>query len=516
LREHLSKNSSLSFVRGSTEKDSLDTIQLSEKSFDKLSKFFTSSNNDEKIVAKEVVEVSSGGEGISTVENNIEEGIVVEAVIPEITDIDGFVKKVLSEMIPTLISYDSFNDELPGEVVVSEISKYPAVLDFEKIFEVNFLDVVKEGGRSIPREEERLSNEASDNLNGYWKQKLDENSKYNFRVKINNREPVETSMIQFLIDQDDGEPLYMEHKSKGFRWFSAFNLRLRASGVKKNELSKLLIMIDEPGQGLHEKAQRNAKLILEELASKGAQIVYSTHHPNLIGIEAGEFARIRLVTNTKKSGTKVMTVSQFASKIRKGAKDTLSPIITAMGMHSVQTLIDAKRLNVVVEGISDHYYLSAFKKLLAKDDNLYFLPSCGASNVPNLVSILVGWGFRYKAIFDDDPGSGRKCYNLLKKEFYEKNDALAHQHILKLKEKNGIEDIFDPKDFYKFVLNESYPTTGLKILNSKLAEDKKELYARIFLEKVENGDVSLSGNSIKNINEIFDWLYDKFSISASD
>ncbi|PCI19313.1 hypothetical protein COB64_04050, partial [Candidatus Wolfebacteria bacterium] len=143
-----------------------------------------------------------------------------------------------------------------------------------------------------------------------------------------------------------------------------------------------------------------------------------------------------------------------------------------------------------------------------------FLPACGVTNVPHLVSILIGWGLDYKAVFDDDPGAGRKAYNLLKKNFYENDDDLAHEHILKITDCNGIEDILSPSDFYKYVLNKSVPESGPASPNSKLVGDKKELYGRMFLDNIlGEGEVILNSDSIQKIETIFEWIYDKFAIT---
>lgn len=502
LKRYLQKNPIVGFVRGDTEEDDFEKVYFTKETAESLSKFFP-----EQTEKKENEETNSNQNKEADNGNRNNESS------PAITTIDGLEEFLFNET-RNFVFYDAFSDLLPGVVTIEKIKEYPAVLDFEKVFNTNFTEIVKQDERTIGREELRLHKEASDNLNIHWKQKLEQGGKYNFNVKIGQQADVNQSKIEFKIDRDDGDPLFMEQKSKGFRWFSAFNLKLRALGVEEVKIKNLVILIDEPGQGLHEKAQRDVKLVLEELAQEnGAQIIYTTHHPNLIGTEGKEFARIRVVSNTKDIGTKVETVAQFASRADRGAKDSLSPLITAMGIHSIGSLLDEKRLNVVVEGISDHYYLTAFRKLLNKNDRLYFLPACGVNNVPNLVSVLIGWGFNYKAVFDDDAKSGRTAYNLLKKEFYEDDDDLAHQHIHKIKDCNGIEDILGPKDFYKFVLNETFPKGGAKEKNSKLTEDKKELLARLFLERVENNEVELSQISINKIDEVFSWLYERFNIA---
>jgi len=495
LKNYLQRNSILEFVRGKNDsKDikDLEKIYLNENTKEELKKFFVG----EKPAPNPEQQSAEAADTDTT----------------QIVGLDDLENLLISEL-RQFIFYDTFKDLLPGVVVISEIEKFPAVLDFQKVFKVNFADEVMKEERAITRTELRLNKDASDDLNTYWKQKIEEGGKYNFSVKINTQQPPEaTSKIEFKIDRDDGDPLYMEQKSKGFCWFSAFNLRLKSLGIEEATINKLVILIDEPGQGLHEKAQKDVKTVLEELSTKGAQVIYTTHYPNLIGVEGKEFARIRLVSNTKNDGTKIDTVSQFASKGQAGSLDTLSPVITAMGMCSIGSLIDANRCNVVVEGISDHYYLEAFKKILNKNQRLYFLPACGVNNVPNLASVLIGWGFDSKAVLDDDPQSGRRAYNLLKNEFYEKNDEIAHEHIFKIKDCNGIEDVFGVKDFYDFVLNQPLSKKGREI-NSKMVEGRKEILAIMFLEKAIKEKINLSKESLVKINEIFNWLYEKFSLT---
>lgn len=488
LKKYLQKNPIVSFRRGSIEEDDNEDIEFTPETRTEMQQFYPESE-------EETAEVEEGKEEEDT---------------PSVSTLDELEEYIYGES-RSFTFYDSFTDLLPGVVTVADIPKHPAVKDFEKVFNVNFAEAIKLDERAIGRTEMRLNRTASDNLNKYWKQRLEEGGKYNFSIKIVPQTDPNLSRIEFKIDREDDDPLFVEQKSKGFQWFSAFNLRLRALGVEESSIRNLIILIDEPGQGLHEKAQKDVKLVLEELAQKkGAQIIYTTHHANLIGTEGTEFARLRVVSNSKELGTKVQTPAQFASRSDQGAKDALSPVITAMGIHSISSVLDSQRLNVVVEGISDHYYFTAFKKLLGKSDRLYFLPACGATNVPNLVSVLLGWGCNYKAVFDDDPKTGRAVYTLLKNEFYEKSDELAHEHILKIKDCYGIEDLLGKKDFFKFVLDKPISRSAEK--NSSLAGGKKELLARLFLERVESGSVTLTKESTKKIEEVFEWLYNKFHI----
>lgn len=492
LKKYLTDNPEVSFVRGSVNADSFEEMYFDEDTRTKLSAYFPETLLEAKDAPQPdeaVVQPAFGVKTLSELEN------------------------LIFQRTRDFVFFRTFDSLLPGVVPVSELAKHPAVVDFQKIFKTDFAEIVKRDARAIAREELRLSKEASDNLNTYWTQRIEDGGAYNFTVKIVKNDPVDKSTVEFKIDRNDGDPLFMDQKSQGFRWFSAFNLRLRALGVEKEKIKRLVILIDEPGQGLHEKAQRDVKKVIDELGEKGAQVIYTTHHPNLIGTEGAEFARIRVISNTRLEGTKIETVAQFASRTDGGSNDTLRPLITAMGINSVSAVLEAGRKNVVVEGITDHYYLYAFRKLLGKSNKLFFLPACGVSNVPNLVSVLLGWGYTFKAVFDEDPGAGRKAYNLLKKEFYENNDIKTQEHVYKLPGCNGIEDIFSPNDFHQFVLGQPFPTNVVDS-NSKLAEGKKEALARLFLEKVENdaASISLSKETLNKVEDVFKWLYEKFGL----
>lgn len=435
---------------------------------------------------------------------------------------DNTISKLV-ESIPPFSLYTTFSDLLPSEILVTDLGQSNAVKDFEKVFSVNlaeYAQVTDPRDRKIKLE--ALENLATDDFNQSWKQTISsikDEKKYTFSIEIDNAEP---KKIIFMIKGKDGTPLYLEQKSSGFRWFSAFHLRLRSlmkdsapqvNGLQKKH-TRFIVLIDEPGQNLHDIAQKDVKKILEETAGKNIQIIYSTHNPNLIGTEGKEFTRIRLVSNDEKIGTKVENVAQFISKEDKGSLDALSPIRIAMGLINIQSIFDPNKFSVVVEGITDHYYFSAFKKMFKKDDRIHFIPACGVDNVKHLISVMMGWGCNYKAVFDDDPTQGRKAYNLLKKQFYEENDDLAHKHILKIADCNGIEDVFKQTDFGKFVIGRKRIKKDAKKRNSEIVKESgKEMYARMFLEKIEGGEkITLSKETCDKVEEIFTWIYEKFGI----
>ncbi|MCX6720277.1 MAG: AAA family ATPase [Candidatus Staskawiczbacteria bacterium] len=442
-------------------------------------------------------------------ENAVTDATAQEEAIKKIKD--EFLDLVISQIVdalPTFILYDSFTGLLPSEIKISDIPSSQAVKDFEKIFGVNFSDAINKGPQERTSIKNAVEEKAELDLNTYWTQKrTDESTEDKYRFNINLLPSGADSRIEFLIHRDDRIPLFMEQKSKGFQWFNAFVLRLKAIGVEDNSFAKYVLLIDEPGQGLHETAQKNVKVVLEELAKKGMEILYTTHNPSLIGVNDDELLRIRLVFQSKEQGTKINTISQFASSVDGASKDALSPIITAMGISHLGQIVDANQVCVVVEGITDHYYFTAFKQLLSVANNHTFIPACGVQNVRPLVSILLGWGAKFKAIFDDGK-DGKSAYKDIGKYLFKDDKEGFEKSVKKLDGFDGIEDLFEKDDFYEYVLKEAAGSETRS--NSEVAkEKKKELRARLFLEKVRNGEVkkeNLKQKTLESFSKALEWL----------
>lgn len=427
---------------------------------------------------------------------------------------DEFSEHLLSDTYRTQIFYnEDTNYDLPGTVIASAIDQHPAVNDFEKVFGIDFKELVEKDPRIISAAESKVNKNATDDFNRYWTQKLNVGTKYGFKVKINRNATIPAdSEIEFLIEsyENDPNPLYLEQKSKGFRWFSAFNLRLRALGVNEYHPEDVLLLIDEPGEGLHELAQKDLKKVIDELASKGATIFYSTHNPLLIGTQGEELSRIRIISNQPEIGTKIFTLPQYASSPGLGTQDALSPLVTALGLQGVSSLKNTAKLSVIVEGISDEYYYAGFVKLLDSDD-FYFIPAMGAQNVSNISSILYGWGEKHKILLDDDR-AGKTAYKKLLQNFFFNDTAAAAKVVLLPEGILGVEDILSGADFRKYVTGDN-SKKAQNLTNSSAAGTSKEILARLFLDKVERKELTfakLDSVSKRKIKRLVEWLKEQF------
>ena len=426
----------------------------------------------------------------------------------------SFYEHVLS-LKPTFIFYSSFEENiLPSKITKAKLGDNQAVDDFEKVFGVDFDALLDEKNDAARKQKlNEINDKASDNLNEYWSQKIDdEKSSYKFAIDAIPQIATPTdSYIRFFIDQGDNFPLHFGQKSKGFQWFSSFNLRLRAHEADSDNLSDFILLIDEPGQGLHEEAQKDVKRVLNELAQNGVQMLFSTHQAQLLKSETGvDFARLKLVARSKTEGTKLKNIAQ--SSTDNGFKDALSPVRTAMGLITldISSFIDNKK-TVIVEGITDYYYIQAFCNLYGTKSSpikISVIPCVGVSQAPNVYSILFGWGIGAKLIVDDD-SAGTKAYNAVSKNFL--SDApqdTLDATLYKNKDKKGIEDTFSKSDFATFA-SDFVDTSDEAKSNGDIAKGKKELIARTFLDKVSSGEIkkaNLDDESKKSIAAIVEFL----------
>ena len=307
--------------------------------------------------------------------------------------------------------------------------------------------------------------------------------------------------LRFGVEEEAKTVLFkVEQRSKGFQWFLSFYLRLNARKADTN-----IILIDEPGLYLHAKAQRDVLEVLQKL-SEDSQVIFGTHSPYLI--DAGRLDRVRLVLKDDKTGTRI------ESKIHKGAdQETLTPIITAIGLDIGRDLRVGAEDNVLLEGISDYYYLQAMHEYLSKAEpyEASLIPSVGASQIPLLVYLLFGWDLRFVVLLDNDP-AGRRTAKVLSEKL-----GVGSERIIFVSEEGdySIEDLFTHDDFNSFVLQDD-KNDDPAVANSKFLKKQKfdkVLLAKQFSDKVRTAEIELSQETINAFEEVFRKIVEGFNES---
>ena len=213
---------------------------------------------------------------------------------------------------------------------------------------------------------------------------------------------------------DDRRPdveIELEARSKGFQWFFSFYLvfLVESEGGHKDAI----LLLDEPGLHLHPTAQQELITFFEKLTERN-QLAYTTHSPFLIDGE--HLHRIRPVTEDD-TGHSRITAETWPKD-----RETIFPLQAAAGYAMLRGLFQHRK-NVLVEGMSDFYYLQALSQQCAKSsrpslpDDIYITPCGGTKHVGHFASMFLGHEVRPVVLLDGDD-AGRARRDALIKELY--------------------------------------------------------------------------------------------------
>ena len=212
-------------------------------------------------------------------------------------------------------------------------------------------------------------------------------------------------------DRRPGVKIELEGRSKGFQWFFSFYLIFLVESEEGHK--DAILLLDEPGLHLHPTAQQELISFFEKL-SEANQLIYTTHSPFLIDGE--NIHRVRPVTEDE-SGHSRVCVEGWPKD-----RETIFPLQAAAGYAMVRGLFQHKQ-NVLVEGMSDYYYLYALShqcrntNRVSLPENIYITPCGGTKMVGQIASLFLGQEVRPIVLLDGDD-AGRVRRDALMKELY--------------------------------------------------------------------------------------------------
>ncbi len=425
---------------------------------------------------------------------------------------------------PKIIFFDDFCDLLPDKIFLSVLKEkkddakgYRAVKNLEKILKTDFISKDTENDPVRGTKQTKENDNLSVDFQKDWGQRIHgENKvviKYDFQKR--NGDAENGSYINFYVETKEGQPLPPKQRSKGLIWFLSLWLELKAQDI---EYTDLILLLDEPDQHLHVKAQKDILKLINKLAKneknkKGDQIIYATHSPYLIEVDF--LSRIKLILNTEKQGTKVEDI--VTSKIDTEYKrDALQPVADAIGL-SVSEFSTLGKKNTILEGISDFYYFSGMKMVLNRGGDYHFVPGIGVRQINNLISVSIGYGLNWIAIIDDDPSEGgkdsKKKFDEIKDFVFDGDEDKTKERVNILEGIIGIENMFTHNDL-KLI------DSGVGKNNDKtkaVGQKRKVLFSKLFFEKVNSRDITadkLSQTAKDNFGKAFDFI-DKNFVQSS-
>ena len=308
-----------------------------------------------------------------------------------------------------------------------------------------------------------------------------------------------TNILSFTVSTDSGSTMTLGERSDGLRWYLNLFIDVMANNLPSRQVVYLL---DEPGISLHVNAQKELLKLFADLASKGNQIVYTTHSPYMLDTANNGIERIRATVKDESGNTKIYRTAYHPDIAPDAQEDTLTPIIRALGMSISDTFGPAyEKFNVVTEGISDCVYLLCVGKKLGIDLSKYaFIPVVGASNLINVCTILHGWGCNYMALFDYDSEGVTKGGEIFKNKY----ELEYKKHFMYLKDVSEEE-----------IANKTYKTDEVEIetlvtdledclTNKGYTKCGKVLNAKWYADTLEDSTYTCSSETLNNFKELFD------------
>ena len=203
--------------------------------------------------------------------------------------------------------------------------------------------------------------------------------------------------LRVVVQDELDSKIDFDQRSEGFQWLVSFFVVFSAEA--QDAYDHAVLLLDEPGLSLHGLKQREFRHTVSRLAQAN-QTLYTTHSPFLVGPD--ELDSVRVVEMTDREvGTKVHT------SVTASDPAALLPLQEALGYDLAQSLF-VQRRNLVLEGLTDYWYLEATAQLLREasvadlDERIALVPADGAGKVVYFATIFHANKLKVAALLDSD------------------------------------------------------------------------------------------------------------------
>ena len=302
-------------------------------------------------------------------------------------------KMDVEALLPTFVYFSKFL-VMNGRVSIDDIiekKQEGRLSGSERIFLalLNLVGTTPEKVRDVSSSEELIADlEAAsapitEKICYYWSQ--NRNLRVNFLVhpgKAQDPPPFDKGLVfeTRILNTRHNVTLNVNERSTGFGWF--FSFLVWFSQVRKIYGDNLVILLDDPGFGLHAKAQEDLLTYISEELEPYYQVIYTTHSPFML--DARKLRRARTVEDiveTSHDGKERYLGTKVGDRILSSDADTLVPLKAALGFEITQTLFSGKKV-LLVQRPSDMLYLKWFSERLAQKgrvglDSDWTIAPCG-------------------------------------------------------------------------------------------------------------------------------------------
>jgi predicted ATPase len=389
-------------------------------------------------------------------------------------EVTGELATVLAERLPRLLYFDGYS-ALPGRVSIPRLQASAeevlqpgertalALLRLAGVAADEFVESEYEVRRAAL---ESAATTVSEEVFRYWSQNQD----LTVELDLDFREAGHNGQ---------GDPPYLDvrirnarhrvttnfgERSGGFVWFFSFV----AAFSELRDDQGLILLLDEPGLGLHAAGQADLLRYLDEQLAGGHQLVYTTHSPYMI--DATRPHRVRAVEDVEGEGTRVAESAGAVSR------DTVLPLSGALAGSLLEGLGAGPR-TLLVGGVSDLVYLEVMSGYLREggrrglDPAWRVLPTGGLAGLPLLATLL---GAPLEAAVLLEVGAGHPAIRALAEQGVVLPERLLALTELTGESQAGLEDLFDDA-FYLHLL----AATGLEGLDPEELAGEGSIIRRV-------------------------------------
>lgn len=199
----------------------------------------------------------------------------------------------------------------------------------------------------------------------YWSQERDLRVSFHlYPARPGDPSPLDRGLIfeTRIVNTRTDLSLNFSERSTGFVWF--FSFLVWYADVRRRYGDNLIILLDDPGLGLHAKAQWDLLRYIRERLIPHYQVLYATHSPFMIDPEKMQWVRtVEEVTQQTTDGRLEYLGTKVGDEVFSMDHDTLLPLQASLGYRIMQDLMGTKKL-LLVEKPADVLYLQWFSARL--------------------------------------------------------------------------------------------------------------------------------------------------------
>ena len=298
--------------------------------------------------------------------------------------IRGEIFRTLETLLPRFLYFDEYS-VMSGRVSVPRLQAADrdaltpgecTTLALIRLANVDLADFTREEYEARRASLEAAANQLTNDVFSYWSQ--NRSLSVEFDVDF-DRPEAQGSLGPFIElrvrNHRHGVTLNFSERSQGFTWFFSFLATLS----ELRHAKRMILLLDEPGLGLHASAQSDLLRFVNDRLAPRHQVLYSTHSPFMVASTPLE--RVRTVEDRDSEGTRV------SHEFFDHSNDTRLPLQAALCNELVRSLPGGHGTLIVREP-SDQVFLNAMSGQLEARGRSYLDPRWTIVPVGGLTGVM--------------------------------------------------------------------------------------------------------------------------------